>query len=91
MGNVAARVFAGYVGALKNRLQGKGYTPQELEEAGVVIRKDETGSYYDRFRGRLMIPIRDGQGRTIGFGRGFCGKTPPIRPEIHELAANAAL
>jgi DNA primase len=54
--------------ALKNRLQGKGYTPQELEEAGVVIRKEETGSYYDRFRGRLMIPIRDGQGRTIGFG-----------------------
>ena len=61
---------------LKNRLQGKGYTPQELEEAGVVIRKDETGSYYDRFRGRLMIPIRDGQGRTIGFGARILREDP---------------
>ncbi len=54
--------------ALKNRLQGKGYRPEELEEAGLVVRKEETGSYFDRFRGRLMIPIRDGQGRAIGFG-----------------------
>lgn len=62
--------------ALKNRLQGKGYTPQELEEAGVVIRKEETGSYYDRFRGRLMIPIRDGQGRAIGFGARILREDP---------------
>lgn len=62
--------------ALKNRLQGKGYTPQELEEAGVVIRKEETGSYYDRFRGRLMIPIRDGQGQTIGFGARILREDP---------------
>jgi DNA primase len=62
--------------ALKNRFQGKGYSPQELEEAGVVIRKEETGSYYDRFRGRLMIPIRDGQGRTIGFGARILHEDP---------------
>ncbi|MCU0510157.1 MAG: toprim domain-containing protein [Anaerolineae bacterium] len=61
---------------MKNRLQGKGYTPQELEEAGVVIRKEETGSHYDRFRGRLMIPIRDGQGRTIGFGARILREDP---------------
>ena len=54
--------------ALKIRLQGKGYQPEEVEEAGLTIRKEETGSYFDRFRGRLMIPIRDGQGRTIVFG-----------------------
>ena len=54
--------------ALKVRLQGKGYQPEEVEEAGLTIRKEETGSYFDRFRGRLMIPIRDGQGRTIAFG-----------------------
>lgn len=54
--------------ALKNRLQGKGYRPEEIEEAGLIIRKEETGSYFDRFRGRLMIPIRDGQGKAIGFG-----------------------
>lgn len=62
--------------ALKNRLQGKGYTPQELEEAGVVIRNEEKASYYDRFRGRLMIPIRDGQGRTIGFGARILREDP---------------
>ena len=62
--------------ALKNRLQGKGYRPEELEEAGLVIRKEETGSYFDRFRSRLMIPIRDGQGRTIGFGARILREDP---------------
>ena len=58
----------------------KGYPPEEIEEAGLVIRKEETGSYYDRFRGRLMIPIRDGQGRTIGFGaRDPAGRPAPTR------------
>ncbi len=62
--------------ALKNRLQGKGYRPEEIEEAGLVIRKEETGSYFDRFRARLMIPIRDGQGRTIGFGARILKEDP---------------
>ncbi len=62
--------------ALKSRLQGKGYPPDEIEEAGLIIRKEETGSYFDRFRGRLMIPIRDGQGRTIGFGARILKEDP---------------
>lgn len=62
--------------ALKNRLQGKGYRPEEIEEAGLIIRKEETGSYFDRFRGRLMIPIRDVQGRTIGFGARILKEDP---------------
>ncbi len=62
--------------ALKNRLQGKGYRPEEIEEAGLIIRKEETGSYFDRFRGRLMIPIRDLQGRTIGFGARILREDP---------------
>ncbi len=61
---------------LKNRLQGKGYRPEEIEEAGLIIRKEETGSYFDRFRGRLMIPIRDVQGRTIGFGARILREDP---------------
>ncbi len=64
--------------ALKIRLQGKGYQPEEVEEAGLTIRKEETGSYFDRFRGRLMIPIRDGQGRTIAFGARICATIRPI-------------
>jgi DNA primase len=54
--------------ALRDRLTGKGYTLDEVEEAGLIIRRDDGSGHYDRFRGRLMIPIRDVQGRTVGFG-----------------------
>jgi DNA primase len=46
---------------------GKGYTEKELVEAGLIIEKEEGGSY-DRFRNRLMFPICDIQGRVTGFG-----------------------
>jgi DNA primase len=48
-------------------LQMLGYTQDEVVEAGVAIR-NEQGNVYDRFRHRLIIPIRDGRGRTAGFG-----------------------
>lgn len=48
-------------------LQMLGYTQDEVVEAGIAIR-NEQGHVYDRFRHRLMIPIRDGRGRTVGFG-----------------------
>jgi len=42
--------------------------PQDLlERAGLLVTKDN-GKSYDRFRGRLMFPIRDRRGRTVGFG-----------------------
>jgi DNA primase len=44
----------------------KGFDPELLEKAGLVTRK-EGGNFYDRFRGRLMFPIADEQGRIIGF------------------------
>jgi DNA primase len=52
---------------IKNYLLGKGYTEKELIEAGLIIEKEEGGSY-DRFRSRLMFPIFDIQGRVTGFG-----------------------
>jgi DNA primase len=52
---------------IKNYLVGKGYTEKELVEAGLIIEKEEGGSY-DRFRNRLMFPICDIQGRVTGFG-----------------------
>ena len=52
---------------IKNYLLGKGYTEKELIEAGLIIEKEEGGSY-DRFRNRLMYPICDVQGRVTGFG-----------------------
>jgi DNA primase len=49
-------------------IEQKHFSPQSIIAAGLIIpRKDET-SYYDRFRDRLMIPIRDLRGRVIGFG-----------------------
>jgi DNA primase len=52
---------------LKNYLLDKGYAEKELAEAGLIIEKEEGGSY-DRFRNRLMFPICDIQGRVTGFG-----------------------
>ena len=52
---------------LKSYLLGKGYPEKELVEAGLLIEKEEGGSY-DRFRNRLLFPICDIQGRVTGFG-----------------------
>jgi DNA primase len=52
---------------IKDYLLGKGYTEKELVEAGLIIEKEEGGSY-DRFRNRLVFPICDIQGRVTGFG-----------------------
>ena len=52
---------------LKNYLLNKDYKEKELEEAGLIIEREEGGSY-DRFRNRLMFPICDIQGRITGFG-----------------------
>jgi DNA primase len=45
----------------------KGYSEQELSEAGLVTER-ESGGNYDRFRHRIMIPIWDERGRMAGFG-----------------------
>jgi len=45
----------------------QGYTVEDLLKAGLVVERDNGGTY-DRFRERLMIPIRDARGRVIGFG-----------------------
>jgi DNA primase len=39
-----------------------------VEAAGLIVPRKDGNGYYDRFRDRLMIPIRDAQGKTIGFG-----------------------
>ncbi len=45
----------------------RGFTQKEMLDAGLIIQKDDV-STRDRFRNRLMIPIRDGQGKIVGFG-----------------------
>ncbi|HUM70022.1 MAG TPA: DNA primase, partial [Chloroflexota bacterium] len=54
--------------ACRTHFNAQGYTDQELVEVGLLTENEEKGSRYDRFRNRLMIPIRDGDGRTVGFG-----------------------
>ncbi|GAA1463414.1 relaxase domain-containing protein (plasmid) [Nocardiopsis exhalans] len=44
-----------------------GYTNDELEAAGLVKRSARTGTYYDRFRGRIMLPVTDEHQRPVGF------------------------
>src|SRR5438874_283002 len=53
--------------ALSTHLRQKGATKEQLEKSGLVVKKDEGGSY-DRFRGRLMFPVFDAQGKPIAFG-----------------------
>ena len=75
----------------------KGYSEQELLEAGLIIVHDETREagtterrrVFDRFRNRLMFPIRDESGRMTGFGARILD--PQDFPEIHEFARDAGL
>ncbi|MBN2118607.1 MAG: DNA primase [Anaerolineales bacterium] len=45
----------------------RGYSEHDLAEAGLLSQRD-SGGFYDRFRNRIMIPIRDENGRMTGFG-----------------------
>jgi len=53
--------------AALNYLRGKGYTFEEIREAGLLTERQD-GSGYDRFRHRIMFPIRDMNGKITGFG-----------------------
>lgn len=60
--------------SLINHLKGKGYTISEMMTAN-VIGKSQRGSYYDRFRKRVMFPIINIRGNVVGFsGRAMPGE-----------------
>lgn len=52
--------------ALLNYLLGKGYTREQILEAGLAVERE--GRVYDKFRDRVMFPIIDVRGNVIGFG-----------------------
>ncbi|ADZ69694.1 DNA primase [Polymorphum gilvum] len=54
--------------ALKRHLTAQGVDEAAMVEAGLVIKPDDGRPSYDRFRGRLMIPIHDERGRVVAFG-----------------------
>ena len=85
------------------KLFGIGYAPESWDaltqffqdtrhavDAGLLIKKDQGGGVYDRFRNRVMFPIRDTRGRTIAFGGRTLGNDPakylnsPETPLFHK-------
>ncbi|WP_376695711.1 DNA primase [Wenzhouxiangella sp. EGI_FJ10305] len=61
--------------ALADFMINEGFRPQELEEAGLVTRRD--GRVTDKFRDRVMFPIHDRRGRVIAFGGRSLGERGP--------------
>lgn len=54
--------------ALKDAMMARNIGEDQLIETGMLIKPEDGGASYDRFRDRLMFPITDRQGRTIAFG-----------------------
>ncbi|MFP4560911.1 MAG: DNA primase [Thiohalorhabdus sp.] len=78
-GETAARFRLGYAPPGWRNLAGTlgrdGQSREALEALGLVVNRN--GSVYDRFRGRLMFPIRDRRGRVIAFGGRVLGDDEP--------------
>ncbi|MEM0907800.1 MAG: DNA primase [Pseudomonadota bacterium] len=80
-------------GFLSRQLTAEGFSAKDLEEVGLVVRGDR-GDVYDRFRGRLVLPIHDGRGRIVGFGgRALNGREPKYlnSPETEVFDKSALL
>ena len=62
---------------LRDFLNGRGYDDADVLAAGLIIEPAQGGPPYDRFRGRVIIPIADERGQFVGFGgRGVHGEEP---------------
>ena len=53
---------------LSDFLFNKGYKREEIEKAGLALKSEKTGKYYDRFRGRIMFPVFNFSSQPVGFG-----------------------
>jgi DNA primase len=70
--------------ALTNYLRGKNASLADAEEVGLIARRREGSGHYDRFRNRLMFPVRELAGRVVAFsGRALPGPNgePPSETE----------
>ncbi|MGF1549825.1 MAG: DNA primase, partial [Sphingomonadaceae bacterium] len=79
----AADFGLGYAPDARGKLKAalKGFGEERLVEAGLLIEPQEDGrESYDRFRGRLIIPIRDRRGRVIAFGGRTLGDGQLLSP-----------
>lgn len=53
---------------LARRFQQNNYTAEQMEESGLVMKRQDGSGWFDRFRGRLMFPIHNEAGKVIAFG-----------------------
>ena len=58
-------------------LKQRGYAFGQMEKAGLIVKRSEGEGYYDRFRGRIIFPIRDISGNVIAFGGRVMDDTLP--------------
>ncbi len=58
-------------------LKSKNFHPVLLEKAGLIIKRDQDETYFDRFRDRIMFPIFDKSGKTIAFSGRSLGTNKP--------------
>ncbi|MCA3554017.1 DNA primase [Aestuariivirga sp.] len=65
--------------ALRSHLADKGVSVEQMAEAGLVISGDDIPVAYDRFRDRVMFPIRDPRGRVIAFGGRALSRDVPAK------------
>jgi len=65
----------------------RGYKEQEIESAGLIIKKQQGSGYYDRFRNRLMFPICNTHGQVVGFTARVLPSKEKARNEKEEKAA----
>ena len=67
-GEMAKKFNLGYAPAAWDTLLKAFKDTENLFAAGLLVKKSEGQGYYDRFRDRILFPIRDKRGRVIGFG-----------------------
>ncbi len=52
---------------LAQKLQREGFSPDQLDDSGLIMRRQDGSGYFDRFRGRLMFTIHNESGKVAGF------------------------
>lgn len=58
-------------------LEKRGFSLELISKAGLIIQRENEGTYFDRFRNRIMFPILDHQGNTIAFSGRAMGDEEP--------------
>jgi DNA primase len=79
-GEIVRRFGIGFAPAagdwLLQRASSAGLSTETMEKVGLIVRRTEGNGFYDKFRDRVIFPIRDASGKTVGFG----GRILPSSP-----------